>query len=146
MDSMNLQNPLLLGGIGVAMFFVGRLLFQGDTSVEQRRRAATRLAGRLRELGFTRLPPILEDYAVGDYSGMISRIREVADLLGDERERQAEFERVFQLILEARLRDPERRDLLLKTVDRLRALHERPAPPAAPGGGTAPGAPTSSAA
>ena len=47
MDSMNLQNPLLLGGIGVAMFFVGRLLFQGDTSVEQRRRAATRLAGRL---------------------------------------------------------------------------------------------------
>jgi hypothetical protein len=49
----------------------------------------------------------------------------VADLLGDERERQAEFDRVFQLVLEAKMRDPEKREALLKTVDRLRAVHER---------------------
>lgn len=125
MDQLDLRNPLILGAIGVAMFFVGQLLFQGDTAVENRRRVATRLAGRLRELGFTRMPPILEDYAIGDYSGMISKIREVADLLGDERERQAEFDRVFQLVLEAKMRDPEKREALLKTVDRLRAVHER---------------------
>jgi hypothetical protein len=126
MDQIDVRNPLVLGAIGVAMFFVGQLLFKGDSAIENRRRVATRLAGRLRELGFTRLPPILEDYAVGDYSGMISKIREVADLLGDERERQSEFERVFQLVLEAKMRDPEKREALLKTVDRLRAVHERP--------------------
>lgn len=126
MDQIDVRNPLVLGAIGVAMFFVGQLLFKGDSAIENRRRVATRLAGRLRELGFTRLPPILEDYAVGDYSGMISKIREVADLLGDERERQSEFERVFQLVLEAKMRDPEKREALIKTVDRLRAVHERP--------------------
>lgn len=125
MEPFDLHNPLILVAIGVAMFFVGQLLFKGDTAIENRRRAATRLAGRLRELGFTRLPPILEDYAVGDYSGMIGKIRDVADLLGDEKERQAEFDRVFQLILEAKMKDPEKRDGLIKAFDKLRSLYER---------------------
>lgn len=127
MEQFDFHNPLVLAAIGVAMFFVGQLLFKGDTAIENRRRAATRLAGRLRELGFTRLPPILEDYAVGDYSGMIGKIRDVAEILGDEKERQAEFERVFQLILESKMKDPEKRDGLIKAFEKLRGLYERPA-------------------
>jgi hypothetical protein len=121
MEQFDLGNPFVLVALGVAMFFVGQLLFKGDTAIENRRRSATRLAGRLRELGFTRLPPILEDYSVGDYSGMIGKIRDVAEMLGDEKERQAEFERVFQLILEAKMKDPEKRDALVKTFEKLRA-------------------------
>lgn len=128
MDAFDLHHPLVLAAIGVAMFFVGQLLFKGDTAIENRRRSATRLAGRLRELGFTRLPPILEDYSIGDYSGMIGKIRDVAELLGDEKERQAEFERVFQLLLEAKMKDPEKRDSLIKAFDKLRGLYERSAP------------------
>lgn len=127
MEPVDFQNLVVLAAIGVAMFCVGQLLFKGDSAVENRRRAATRLAGRLRELGFTRLPPILEDYSVGNYSGMIGKIRDVAEILGDEKERQAEFERVFQLILEAKMKDPEKRDGLIKAFDRLRGLYDRPA-------------------
>ncbi|MBI3866821.1 MAG: hypothetical protein HY290_33495 [Planctomycetia bacterium] len=125
MDQLDLSNPIVLAAIAAVMFFGGQLLFKGDTAVENRRRGATRLAGRLRELGFTRLPPILEDYSVGDYSGMISKIRDVAEMLGDDKERHAEFEKVFQLILEAKMKDPEKRDGLIKAFDKLRVLYSQ---------------------
>lgn len=142
MDQIDFNNPLILVGLAVVAFCVGQLLFKGDHSIENRRRAATRLAGRLRELGFTRIPPILEDYSVGDYTAMIGKVRDVAELLGDEKERQAEFEKVFQLVLEAKMKDPDKRDGLIKAFDKLRAVYAQivapqtdpaaPAPPTQP--------------
>jgi hypothetical protein len=119
-----LTSPAGLAVLGVAAFVVGKLIFKVDERVEDRRRSAMRLAGRLRELGFTRLPPLLEDYAVGDYSGVTGKVRELTDIFGDEKERQAEFEKVFRLILEAKFKDPEKRGSLLKLVDDLRAVND----------------------
>jgi hypothetical protein len=119
-----LTSPAGLAVLGVAAFVVGKLIFKVDERVEDRRRSAMRLAGRLRELGFTRLPPLLEDYAVGDYSGVTGKLRELTDIFGDEKERQAEFEKVFRLILEAKFKDPEKRGSLLKLVDDLRAVND----------------------
>lgn len=119
-----ITSPMGLVVVGIAAFVVGKVIFKVDERVEDRRRSAMRLAGRLRELGFTRLPPLLEDYAVGDYSGVTGKIRELTDLFGDEKERQAEFEKVFRLILEAKFKDPEKRGSLLKLVDDLRAVND----------------------
>lgn len=123
MDQIDFGNPIVLVALAVVAFCLGQLLFKGDHSVDTRRRSATRLAGRLRELGFTRIPPILEDYSVGDYVGMVGKVRDVAELLGDEKERQAEFEKVFQLVLEAKMKDPDKRDSLIKAFDKLKALY-----------------------
>jgi hypothetical protein len=132
MEHLDLTHPLVLAGMAVVAFCLGQLLFKGDNAIENRRRAATRLAGRLRELGFTRIPPILEDYSVGDYSGMIGKIRDVAEILGDDKERHAEFEKVFQLVLEAKMKDPEKRDALIKAFDKLRALYSQAVPSGPP--------------
>lgn len=147
MDAIDFNNPLVLVALGIVAFCVGQLLFKGDHSIDTRRRAATRLAGRLRELGFTRIPPILEDYSVGDYVGMVGKVRDVAELLGDEKERQAEFEKVFQLVLEAKMKDPDKRDSLVKAFDKLKALYVQVVAPPADKSGTsnAPAAPVAPA-
>ncbi len=108
----------------IGMFFAGKLMFRADTRVEERRRSAAKLSGTLREVGLTRIPSVLDDYAVGDYSGMVRGIRELGDDLKDPDKRSAEFERLFRLTLEHKLKDPEKRGTLVKLFEDLRAVHD----------------------
>ena len=79
-------------------------LFKKDTEKEERRRGAARLAGVLSSLGLKKLPELLVDYSVGDYSGMAKKIAETAKLfVAGEAAVLEEFERVFESLLNARL-------------------------------------------
>ena len=83
---------------------VGKWLFKKDTEVENRRRAAAQLAGVLRSLGLKKTPEFLEDYAVGDYSGMAEKIKELVKLfINGEDAVVAEFTQVFDSVLAAKL-------------------------------------------
>jgi len=84
---------------------VGKWLFQKDTEVENRRRSAAQLAGVLRSLGLRKTPEFLEDYAVGDYSGMAEKIKELVKLfINGEQAVVDEFSQVFDSVLAAKLK------------------------------------------
>jgi len=84
-----------------------------DTKVEDRRRAANRLAGVMRSLGLRQTPKFLEDYGVGDYSGMGDEIIRLVELFASGEEAVvAEFEKVFERCLDAKLATEEGRAYL----------------------------------
>ena len=94
---------LMIGGV-----WVGRQLFKRDfefdTRVEERRRAAAKLAAVLMQHGLVKVPDLLIDYSVGDYSGMGCKIIEVTKLfLSGEAAVMEEFQKVFSNVLTAKL-------------------------------------------
>lgn len=94
-------------------YFIVKWLFEKDTEVENRRRSAAKLAGKLQEVGLRKLPEFLIDYSVGDYSGMASRIHSLAELMNSgESVVLAEVDTVFQNVLTAKLNTAEGRAYL----------------------------------
>ncbi len=88
----------------IVFYYVGTFLFKKDTEIENRRRAAAKLAGILRSLGLSKTPEFLEDYAVGDYSGMAEKIKELVKLfLSGQDAVVAEYSKVFDAVLAAKL-------------------------------------------
>jgi hypothetical protein len=91
-------------------YFGVKWLFQRDTDVENRRRAAAKLAAKLQEAGLKKVPDFLVDYSVGDYSGMANKMRTLAELfLAGEDPVLAEVESVFSNLLTAKLQTEEGR-------------------------------------
>jgi hypothetical protein len=81
-----------------------KFAFKKDTEAENRRRAASKLAGILRSYGLTKVPDFLEDYAVEDLSGMAKKIIELVKLfLSGEDAVTKEFEQVFEKCLAVKL-------------------------------------------
>ena len=79
-------------------------LFKKDTEIENRRRAAAKLAGKLEAYGLVRIPKFLVDYSVGDYSGMAKSIHDFAELfLNGESAVVTEFDQVFERVLAEKL-------------------------------------------
>ena len=72
-----LSSPLVLVALAsIALYASGRFLFRRDEAVEDRRRKAIKLAGDCQKCGLDFLAPVLEDYSVGDYSGMTHRLQD----------------------------------------------------------------------
>ena len=111
---IDFSNPLVILGAAGAAFLIGRILFRLDSKIEDRRRNASKLAGKLDGLGLVRLPAVLIDYSVGDYSGMSSKIRELIEAIGEPAQRHAEFGKVVRAILSEQMKDPELRPGLIK--------------------------------
>jgi hypothetical protein len=85
-------------------------LFNKDTEIENRRRAAAELAATLRGVGLELIPEFLIDYSVGDYSGMATKIANLGKtFLKGEKAVMAEFERVFENLLAAKVKTEEGR-------------------------------------
>lgn len=124
--------PGLITIVGI-MFGIGWMLFSADDRVEERRRRAGDVARTLSSLGFKKLPLIFADYSIGDYSGMLRGIHELHDILIDPAQRQAELEKVFQLLIEEKLKDPDKLKVLQKLVDAARVAFESGQPLAASG-------------
>lgn len=96
--------------VGAAGFYLARYLFRVDERVEDRRRAAAKLAGVLSNYGLVKIPDCLIDYSVGDYSAMGTRMIDVVKLfLSGERAVLDEFEKVFANVLDAKLKTDEGR-------------------------------------
>ena len=102
---MTILEICLVSVVGCALaVVVGKWLFQRDTAKEDRRRAANQLAGVLRSLGLKETPLFLEDYGVGDYSGMAQKIKDLVKLfLNGQESIVNEFGQVFESVLDAKL-------------------------------------------
>ena len=101
---------LILVLVPLVGFLAAKWLFQKDTEVENRRRGAAKLAAVLQSYGLQKTPEFLQDYAVGDYSGMGHKISDLARLFLDGEEHVVkEFQYVFDRVLEAKLQTAEGR-------------------------------------
>ena len=91
-------------------YFIVKWLFTKDTEIENRRRAAAKLAAKLQAIGLKKTPEFLIDYSVGDYSGMANKIQMLAELFlaGDEPV-LVEVETVFRSVLDSKLKTEEGR-------------------------------------
>lgn len=96
-----------------AAYSLAKWLFKKDTEIENRRRAAAKLAGKLEAYGLTRIPKFLVDYSVGDYSGMAKGIHDFAELfLNGEQAVITEFDKVFEKVLAEKLTSESGRALI----------------------------------
>lgn len=99
-----LEIVLLCVVVAGAGYAVVRWCFKKDTEIENRRRAAAKLAGILSDHGLRKTPEFLIDYSVGDYSGMAMKIKALAELFLDGEEAVIrEFKDVFERCLNAKL-------------------------------------------
>jgi hypothetical protein len=96
-----------------AAFALAKWAFKKDTEIENRRRAAAKLAGKLESYGLVRIPKFLVDYSVGDYSGMAKGIHDFAELfLNGESAVVTEFDKVFERVLTEKLNTESGRALI----------------------------------
>jgi len=122
---LTLSNIIIVALIGVCAWLAAKWLFKKDTEIENRRRAAGRLAASLREMGFKELPDLFIDYSVGDLSGMAYKLGAVAQkMMSGEKAVIAELDDVFVKLLTIKLDSDEGRRLVktkLAEVEKLLA-------------------------
>lgn len=102
--------------LGVVGYFAGQYLFKKDTQVEERRRNAIQVAGILKANGLNIAADALVGYAVGDYSGVAASLKDAATILTNPAAAAAEFDGVFEKMLNAKLVNPEARAKLQATI------------------------------
>jgi hypothetical protein len=123
--SLSLSHIVIVALAGVAAWFAAKWLFKKDTEVENRRRAAGRLAATLKEMGFKELPEFFICYSIGDYSGMAHMLAGIAQkMMSGEKAVLAELEDVFGKLLAIKLGSEEGRHLVrtkLAEVEKLLA-------------------------
>lgn len=88
---------VLMASIGVGVF-----LFKKDTEKENRRKTASKLAGLFRAKGLKYIPELLEDYSVGDYSGMAKIIDHAGLALADPADAERIFDQMVDNVIAAR--------------------------------------------
>ena len=107
------MNALVMVGVLVVFALLGMLWANFDKKNEKRRKAFHTLAIKLREYGLTRLPEILEAYAIGDWSEFFRLLYKFADMLDDgEDVVLKDFDRVYETVQAKKLATPEGRALL----------------------------------
>jgi hypothetical protein len=115
---MNPQTLLIIAGALAVTYIAVHFLYKADTATEGKRRSANKVAGLLRAKGLKLLPEILEDYGVGDYSGVGIKIHKAALILTHDPDAvNKEFEEVFERALAIKLADPKTRQTLLTRIN-----------------------------
>ena len=136
--TLTLSNLIIIGLIGVCAWLAGKWFFKKDTEIENRRRAAIQLAATLKGMGFVDLPEFFIDYGVGDYSGMLYKLKAIAQkMMSGEKGVLAELSDVFETLLKIKLATQEGRMLVKSELE----AYEKMLAPAAP----APAAPAPAA-
>jgi hypothetical protein len=82
-----------------------KFFYRTDERIENRRRAAFALAGELKAQGMTWVPDLLEDYAVGDYDSIGTKMVKIAELAKNDPAMKAEFHAVFVKLLKSKFQD-----------------------------------------
>jgi len=108
--------------IPVAIAAVVKLIFSVDTKVENRRRIAIEISERLNENGLTMFSELLQSYAVGDKSGMITTLVELKKIVRDPVALEAQLKRLFSIQLNKMVKDPTAREEIVKTVHDMETL------------------------
>ena len=87
---------------------VGKRLFDVNTKLMAKKRAAQVLAAKLRDNGLKLLPALLEDFAVGDVQDMVEKIHDVAKLVEAGSDAiEKELEQTYENVLAKKLATPE---------------------------------------
>ena len=87
---------------------VGKWLFDVNTKLMAKKRAAQVLAAKLRDNGLKLLPSLLEDFAVGDVQDMVEKIHDVAKLVESGSDAiEKELEQTYENVLDRKLATPE---------------------------------------
>jgi hypothetical protein len=110
---LSLSQVIVIALIAVVGWMAGKWLFQKDTELEERRRAAAKLAATLQGYGLTKIPDFLIDFSVGDRSGMAQKMKQLAELFraGDQAV-ILEFDTVFEKVLGEKLKTEAGRALI----------------------------------
>lgn len=104
------NNPLLMIALAsVAAYVVGKLFVRGDSAVEERRRGALTLLVDAEKAGLGFLAPLLQDYAVGDYSGVVKEVGKLRDGLHDPERRRLALQTFLAKQFELHAADPDGR-------------------------------------
>lgn len=116
------MSPVLVIAIAcVAAFAIGKLLFRADEKIEDRRRHAAQIAVELKSQGLSHIPELLIDYSVGDYSGIMARLKSWYEFMRVDGQRRHFFDEFLKVQLDLALRDDERRPKLLAAVEEWQA-------------------------
>lgn len=132
--TLSLLHIVCIALAAVATYFAAKWLFRKDTEIENRRRRAVELSAKLTGLGFKSMAELFMDYAVGDYSGMFSKMAMVVEKLrGNDKDVLADLSDVFDNLMKMKLATQEGRALVrteLESVERM--LSPEPVVPVAP--------------
>lgn len=116
------MSPIVAVGLACALaFVVGKLLFKTDEKIEERRRHAANIAVELKAQGMNHIPELLVDYSVGDYSGLMSRLKAWYEFMREDSQRRSFFQQFLEKQLTLALQDDTRRQKVLDAVDEWRA-------------------------
>lgn len=116
---------VLFAGLAVLSYIVMLLRHR----VEDRRKKAQEISAELRTVGgFKFLPTLLDEYAVGDYSGMLRTIVAIGKMLKNKPERVAEFFGVGDAVLKDMAQDPAYRPQVVKLMADLQGLLDQHLP------------------
>lgn len=118
------MNPIMVAVAIAGAVAIGAFLFRKDTDVETRRRHAIEIAQELRVEGLDHVPAILNDYAVGDYSGMANRVKSWYEFLRNDENRRAFLDGFLKKQLSRAMEDPNRRAFVLETVKNWQAQEQ----------------------
>lgn len=77
------MNILIVAGLFAAAFFGASAWSKWDATNEKRRKAFSKLAVTLRSYGLTRMPDMLDDFVVGNWSGFFKSLYKFVDMLDD---------------------------------------------------------------
>jgi hypothetical protein len=108
---MNLLAVVWILAIIVAVLLgreVGKWLFTTSTKLTEKKRAAQKLAGKLRENGLKLMPALLEDFAVGDLKDMLQKIHDIGKLIDQGSDAiERELEATYTNVLAKKMATPE---------------------------------------
>lgn len=130
--TLSLMHVAIIVLAGVACWFGVKWAFRKDTEIEDRRRKAIDMSARLTQMGFKSMASLFQDYAVGDYSGMFSKMSMVVEKLrGNDRDILADLSDVFDNLLKMKLALKEGRTMVraeLESVERMLSVEAAVAP------------------
>lgn len=113
---MDLHSLLTLAGIGGVAFVGSRVLVGGSNKREGLKRAANRLSQFAAANNLPILNSTLEAVAIGDLSGTISGIRQIADILGDPEASKSVLENFLKGQLKKQVATVEGREALARFI------------------------------
>ena len=108
MESFNefLSSPPGLVAAGIAAFLIGSMIFNVKQWEASWKQWAIDTSKAMSKAGLVHTPKLLDSLAVGDLAGAFQEIKGLADVFKDPQQLAAEFQTVFQNMLNAAFTDP----------------------------------------
>jgi|GEM_PF-6441615 len=101
-----ISSPLGLVAAGVVAFLIGSMVFNVKQWEAHWKQWAIDTSKAMSKAGLVHTPKILDCLAVGDLAGAFQEIKGLADVFKDPKQLAAEFQTVFQNMLNASFADP----------------------------------------